>query len=346
MTPSKKELADKFFNNRCTAEEAEKVLDWLDGPEGREYLNEKMDSDFSSSGEEADESDEPDAGLYMEMNPDRHFNHILKRIALFGPYPERKFGFFKPFLQVAAAILVIVAASVFFYRQDGLETANEGEADFPTELATTAGEQREVALKDGTVIHLNENTRIFISEKYMREKREIILKGEAYFEVAHQPDMPFVIHAGYSEVEVLGTSFNVNATPGRDRVEVAVVEGKVAFRGNDTSAAEPVILQKGQYGYLDVAAQKIAAESFGAENYLAWKSGQFVFDELSLDQVCIQLVRFYGVACRFEEETIRERKLTANFPSDDLENTLSVIALSLDLNYRTDGRQVFWNHDE
>ncbi len=344
MSDYYRKLADKFFNNQCSSKEAEKVLKWLDSPEGREYLSEKMDDDLTSFDEDP-EAGENEAELppgIKKLDPERHFSGILSNIEQLerAGYRQRKRDLFAPLLKIAAGLLVVAAASVFVYTSGPFEGQEEQVSE--TVLTTTADQQREVTLGDGTVVHLNEQSTVTVSAGYLQENREVHLEGEAYFEVAYNEELPFIIRTNDSEVEVLGTSFNVKADNGTGRIEVAVLEGRVSFRDSREIETEKVILQKGDYAYLDVASRQITTENFGVENYLAWKNREFVFEELSMDRVCIQLSRFYEVTCEFEEDTIENRRLTATFPNDDLENTLSVIASSLHLEVETDGSRVLW----
>lgn len=342
MNEQKRFLADKFFNNQCSSEEAEEVLEWLDTLEGEKYLNEKMDSDLSSANENIKEITGLDSLKSTKLNEEQTFRNILRKIAQFEAPALRRRTYLNPLLKVAAVLLVIATSSLFLHTHEIDKSESETERVIPDVFMTVSGEQRELTLRDGTIIHMNEHSRVSIPENYMQQNREILLEGEAYFEVAHNRDLPFIINTNDSEIEVLGTSFNVRSTPKKRLVEVTVVEGKVSFRGSREIDTERVILQKGDYGYLDTSSQKIKMEHFGAQNYLAWKSGEFIFDGLSLDRVCIQLYRFYEVTCRFNDKTIKERKLTANFPKDDLNNTLSVIALSLNLPYKTNEKEVLW----
>ncbi len=162
------------------------------------------------------------------------------------------------------------------------------------------------------------------------------LKGEAFFDVARNPEQPFIIHANESDVEVLGTSFNVKSHPEQSNVQVAVVEGRVAFKNvNNTPEAEAlsVTLSKGQYGYMDIHKRTILVDDLAVENYLAWKNGRFEFEGLTLQQVCTQLNRLYEIECSYSNKQIENLLLTASFSNESLEKTLEVIALSLDIEY-------------
>jgi transmembrane sensor len=83
-------------------------------------------------------------------------------------------------------------------------------------------------------------------------------------------------------------------------------------------------------------------DDFAVENYLAWISGRLVFEDLSLDKVCLQLNRLYEVNCTFENESLADLKLTANFSDESLNKTLSVVVLTLDIGFRLEESEVVW----
>src|SRR5690625_290962 len=346
MTEYNRKLADKFFNNQCSAAEAEQVLKWLDTPEGKEYLVEKMDADLNSFKDdtEADDDLEEHFPGFKKLNPEQHFGlilHEIEEIDRKGRLQRHK-DHLGPILKIAASILVAAMTSLLVYTSGNLSEQEEVLAE--TVLSTDSEQQREVTLHDGTVVYLNENSAVTLSSGYMKENRNVHLTGEAFFDVAHNPELPFIIHTDYSEVEVLGTSFNMKSHVGSNLIEVAVIEGVVSFKDRREEGADRVILERGNYAYLDLVHGNIVTENFGVENYLAWKNKELVFREQSMDRVCVQLHRLYDVTCEFELESVRRRMLTANIPHEDLGNILSVIGSSLYLEYTfdTDSGSVLW----
>lgn len=334
-----KKLVEKFFINQTTPEETERVLDWFDTTEGKQYLQERLDIDY----ELMDRNEL--RKMVPELDSDDLYKAIQNKIG-----PERKkvvihnadwMGYA---FKAAAAILVILTASLFTITQQRYAAEQIVERE-PIHFQTNNEENREITLSDGSVIQLNKNSEVTISEDFMQGTREIELKGEAFFDVAHNPDQPFIIHANESNVEVLGTSFNVRSLPKQANVQVAVVEGRVAFKNvNSPSETEAlsVTLSKGQYGYMDIQKRTILVDDLAVENYLAWKSGRFEFEDLSLQQVCTQLNRIYSIQCSFADAEIENLPLTANFSNESLEKTLSVIALSLNLEYEANTETVVW----
>lgn len=217
------------------------------------------------------------------------------------PRPKRLHGAFKTergrqsFLQqtlAAAALLVIATVGAFIYvRNAGIQTG--------------VGEQRVLALEDGTQVILNTDTRVLVS--YDRNVRKIELKeGEALFEVAKRPDWPFVVIAGEQRVEALGTSFVVR----RDEQQLAVtlVEGKVAIapanasaraesaatsEGANVSESQPsiVVLSPGQRLMISAGAPPEVDEP-SLDKVLAWQRREVAFDDTSLADAIAEMNRY------------------------------------------------------
>jgi len=338
-------IVKKFFNNQATPEETQDVLDWFETVEGKQYLQERFDVD-------ADLMDRYELrDMETDLDSDKLFDSIKTDInAKKNIFSIRRNNWLGYTVKVAASFLVILTASFFAITQQRYEAEQERyEAEQVVErepiiFQTEETQHREIKFGDGTVVRLNGNSKMIVSNDFMRENREVTLTGEAYFDVAHDPEQPFVIHTNRSTIEVLGTAFNVRSLSGQDNDQVAVVDGKVSFKNASPEIEETtaVILSKGQYGYLDEVEGTITVDEIAIDNYLAWKSRKLIFEDLTLGQVCVQLNRLYSIECTYANEEIKNLHLTANFSDESLEKTLSVIALSLDLEYVREDGQVIW----
>jgi ferric-dicitrate binding protein FerR (iron transport regulator) len=336
-----KKLVEKFFVNQTTPEETRRVLDWFETPEGKGYLHDRLNIDYELM----------DRKELREMVPnlesDELYQSIQDKIV-----PKRKkvithkSDWVEHAFKAAAAILVILTASLFTFNQQRYADEQVVERE-PIHFQTNNEVNREITLSDGSVIRLNKNSEVIISEDIMHGTREIELKGEAFFDVAHNPDQPFIIHANHSTVQVLGTAFNVRSVPEEENVQVAVVEGRVSFTNKmaidtETQQENGVVLTKGQYAYMDIQNSRFQVDDVAVRNYLAWNSGTFEFEDLTLQQVCTQLSRLYGLECTYSDEQIQNLLLTASFTNESVEKTLEVIALSLDIEYEHDEESVHW----
>lgn len=331
-------LADKYFDNQTTASETEKVLVWFETDEGVQYLEQRFEVDRALMDSTHLRK------MVPELDSEKVYTSIQSSIKKKKDiYSIKRTDWLAHTVKAAAAVLVILTASIFTisHQQYVAEQVVERE---PVLFQTEDEQHREITLGDGTMVRMNSNSEIVVSEDFMYGSREITLTGEAYFDVVNDSDTPFIIHANQSTIEVLGTAFNVRSLPNQENVQVAVSEGKVAFKRvpYENSEQISVTLTKGQYGYLDNLEGSIVVDEIAVENYLAWKSGDLKFDNLSLNQVCTQLNRMYSIKCVFESERIKDLNLTAKFSNDSIEKALWVISLSLNIEFEYEGAKVIW----
>jgi len=337
-----RKIVDKFFINQATPGETRRVLEWFDTPEGKKYLQSRLDMDSGLM----DRKELQD--LVSDLDSERLYKsiqaEIRKKRNVFSLHRRDWVGYT---MKAAAAVLVIITASLFSisHQQYVAEQVVEQQ---PVFFQTGDEENRSITLSDRTEIRLNKNSEVIVSADYMNGKREVTLSGEAYFDVEHNPDQPFIIHANQSSVEVLGTAFNVRSVEDQKNVQVAVLEGRVALQGAKNGADSEelsVILSKNQYGYLDLENRSLNVDDVAVGNYLAWKSGRFNFEELTMEQVCRQLNRIYDIECSYSGNEIRDLKLTASFSNESLEKALEVISMSLELDYERQDEIVKWTEE-
>ena len=120
------------------------------------------------------------------------------------------------------------------------------------EIATSRKEIREIALPDGSKVWLNKGSTLrYGKELQSVAQREVWLEGEAYFEVVHKPQQPFVVHAAGAVTQVLGTSFNMRSYPDESTVAVDVLTGKVNFKLMANESSESLVLETGNGAILD-----------------------------------------------------------------------------------------------
>jgi len=121
---------------------------------------------------------------------------------------------------------------------DKKEEAEEKELQY-NRLVVPYGRKSTITLSDGSVVWLNSGSYLIYPQEFSRKKREVYLAGEAYFEVTENTDKPFIVTTDDIEIEVLGTTFNVNSYPENKDVETVLVEGSVKVSRSDASQEKP-----------------------------------------------------------------------------------------------------------
>lgn len=190
------------------------------------------------------------------------------------------------------------------------------------QTATRKGEQRVIALEDGSKIQLNTDT-IVSYRLTERERRVELHRGEAFFDVARDPARLFVVRAGKSEVQVVGTQFTVRQDG--DRLEVVVREGKVnvvpdAATLLPAAATQHVELVPGSSLRLEPKDLRIKVTMVDADRAMAWRSGSVDFDAATLEQVVTELNRYAEKPFRIEDDSIRNIPVTGRVRVNDLES--------------------------
>jgi len=249
--------------------------------------------------------------------------------------PQGKPFFFRrkwSFAKIAATVFfAVLLASAGFYA-GSRHWVNEKPAGA---VVDTNGISR-IKLADGSVVTLNHDTEINYPEKFRSDVREVNIRGEAFFEVQPDPSRPFIIHAGDATIKVVGTSFNVNAYPGNKQVEVVVETGKVQVSKSKAmvKGQDKVILEPGDKGLFLNAGGKLLKSRNDNPNFLSWKTRNFIFNKIALNEVIRQLNHVYRVQIRTEDPELDHLLLTARFEDRSLDFILQVIALTHHLNVK------------
>ncbi len=172
-------------------------------------------------------------------------------------------------------------------------------------------------LADGSLITLNSETEFKYPVNFAGSTREVFLKGEAYFDVAHNNEKPFILHAGDVDVSVLGTSFNVSAYDFED-VFTTLVEGSVKIKSN----LENVLLKPGFCSVFSKENKKITTSQVDVNLYCLWKDGKIKFKSERLEDLLVKLKRWYSFDFKFENEKLKNYQFTGLFeknqPIEDL----------------------------
>ena len=164
-----------------------------------------------------------------------------------------------------------------------------------------------VTLDDGTLVHLNNNTRLIYPEKFGRGNRNVILEGEAYFMVAKDKSRPFVVHTPNGDIKVYGTEFNVNTTA--SSTTVVLIKGSV---GLTSSKGIELMLEPGQLGEMKTNEIELVDKNVETDIYTSWNEGQYKFKDCRLDKLMQILGHWYGVEVEFENQKSRSIPFTGN----------------------------------
>jgi transmembrane sensor len=195
----------------------------------------------------------------------------------------------------------------------------------------------EKVLPDGSKVFLNKNSKITYSTDFEGDTREVSLNGEAFFDIKRDESKPFVIDANETEIKVLGTSFNVNAYT--KNVKVSVETGKVQF----SKKKKQTILTKGEEAEFVAENDTLLRRNTLDKNTFAYKTHVYVFEDSSLEHIIKVLSTGYQVPIAIQNPQLQTCRLTVRFDNETLQNSLNIIAETLNLQISKNGERYFVN---
>lgn len=321
------------------------------------YLSEEIsDKDRSMIDDWRNESSENEA-FYQEnlksweaislLNEMEEFNSfealkkINKRIA------QPRFANWWVTIQHVAAILLLPLLVYSGYLT--IQNHSNGDRQKQIVMQTISSRQGMVTqftLVDGTKVWLNSGSVLQFPSEFRGKKREVLLKGEAFFEVTKNEKQPFRVNANELKVEVLGTSFNVASFDDDNQSEVVLVKGKVAlFSENGNNKTAYGILNSGQRAVYEKRTQKVFTEEVDVEKYIAWREGNLIFRDDSMEDVVKRLSRWFNVEIIISDPEIKEYVYKATFKNENLTQVLNLLKLSAPIDYRITERKAMSNGD-
>jgi transmembrane sensor len=202
-------------------------------------------------------------------------------------------------------------------------------------LTTPRGGMYHVSLPDGSSVWLNAGSSLRYPGYFAGSERSVELNGEAYFEVAHRENQPFIVKAGGSTVEVLGTHFNVKAYGEEGAVRTTLLEGSVRLRkGNMVQ-----VLRPGEAGIVERSSGAIVVMPVEGEEAIGWKAGKFIFAGDTEEEIVPQLSRWYAVDMELKERW--GYHFHATIPRDlSLRNVLTLLEATNNIHFKEEGQKI------
>lgn len=314
------ELIARYLAGECSDDEKQQVMEW--SRQNPDQMNE-----FEKMWEQIP-SDEfnPDIELALQKVNTRIDTRKEKK-------PKRLF-----FLMggAAAAIAVIFILMNIFTTSTESTIKNFGVNGLLT-LSTNMNETVEYQLSDGSKIWLNQSSSIHYPEAFTGDTREIYLEGEAFFDIASNPEKPFIIHANNTQTRVVGTSFGIRAVKEEREVVVTVSSGIINFSTEGKS--DHIELKKGEQGICNTEEKKLEKNENPDPNLLAWKTKVIIFNQTSLSEVGKILENVYHIPVSVDD-SVANLQITSTFDQLSVEEVLQIIELTLQVKAEKDEEEI------
>jgi transmembrane sensor len=305
-----KHLFNLYIQNRCNEAEIKELFKLL-----KQYpATNQLDAELTDLWNTIDTEE-----TSYEPNWDQLYQNVSNT-----PTPQNKVTTIKliqkswNFAAAAAVFIGVFFALLFTVFQRNTPHVNYITYTVPFKTTKT------LILADGSKVVLNAGTTIRYPQSFTGKTREVSLNGEAYFQVAHLTDKPFIVHSGKLQTQVLGTSFNVDAYAKASALQVSVVSGKVAVK--EASTGKQLMLVANQQATLNGTTNSFEKTIISdAENAIAWQEGKLIFEDASLDEIATELSLKFGIQTRLSNDRLKNCRISAVFQHKSLPQILTVI---------------------
>jgi len=325
------DLLNRYFAGEASGEDILALIEWLKADAG----NKQQFDDYNKVWQQLEKAkiessidiEEEWLKIHSRINSGVEEETKVKEL-----YPDTKTNR-KRFMRIVkiAAIIVWLALSTFLI----IHYVNSSKE----QVLTANTEMIQKILPDGTDITLGSGSTIVYPDKFKGDKRKIKLKGEAYFNIKHDAEQPFVVMVGDVRIEDIGTSFYVNTNIGNNNVEVVLTSGKVAVYYKD-KPEEKTILEPGEKVVVSLTDTKITKSQNDDKNYIAWKTQKLIFADDPLEKVIPVLNKVYRSEIKLKTKSIAECRITATFDKQSLDAVLNVLKATLDLDIAKKGNTI------
>lgn len=245
-----------------------------------------------------------------------------------------------------AAVVVFILSLPLIYIILSQSPASQAQSVEMEKLVVEYGKQAQLSLSDGTIVKLDAGSELVYPKEFSGNTREVHLIGEGYFEVAHNPEKPFIVHANGAKIRVLGTRFNVSAWSLLQRVEVAVSEGKVSFRAENKTEGMGIVIPRGRMSVMRTDGVPMKPFRVDIEKQTAWQDRELILENTPLYEALDQLSRWYGVEVILPDPIYRSVKITGTFKNKSVEHIFEAIGLMINLEFERNGKQIIFHQPQ
>ncbi len=315
-------LLIKYYQKRVNADEKLLIENWLSESDSNKKKYEQYIEVWNASNK---------VKFLKNINYESEWEYIINKAKVKRISLKKTYGFW---LRIAAVIAFMLGS--YWILQDKLF-----EQKYLMVQNDSKDELKLVTLEDGTKVTLNYQANFYYPKHFKKKNRKVKLEGNAFFSVAKNKEKPFSIETEMTLIEVLGTSFDVQAD--QKKTIVTVATGKVrVFNKSDKNIFVELIpneqaIQEGD---------EIQKNLIYGENYFGSKTGSFRFKDHSLIEVMNILERRFHFNYHFENEDLKLRELTADFNGETLDDIIEIIQLSCQVRINLKSNQLIISENE
>lgn len=218
-----------------------------------------------------------------------------------------------------------------------IKDQNEGAANKTHTLETTNGQTYKLQLPDHSEVWLNAASSIKFPASFAGLKnRKVELSGEAYFEISKDKEHPFIVKTNQQEVQVLGTHFNINSYPDKQNTSTTLLEGSVKITNEHQKEQ---LLKPGETALVNNS-ENILVSPADIKSTLAWKNGDFRFNEERIDEIMLRISRWYDIEVTYQGPVSKEKFSGKISRNKNISEVLNMLSYSNAVKFIVEGRRV------
>ncbi len=308
---NEEKLIQYIKGSRIPEDELIEILDWIEASE----TNQKRYNDLKN--------------LWVLTGLKQAKGHQSRKLFL-AKNQKQKAKLKLRWLKYAAVIVLAFISGAF-----SLYLINQKEpvllSNVYNEIQAPDGEKSMVTLYDGTKVWLNSGTTLKYPANFNSQSRDVLVEGEAYFDVSKDELKPFIVHAGQMEVKVHGTRFNIYSYLSDDMLVATLEEGQVSV--SISGSAKSFKIQPGEQFGFSKSSRTAKLVKVDTELYTSWKENILKVEDASLAEVLKKMERWYGVKFVIDENLDTSERYTLSIKTESLREMLNILSLTTQMNY-------------
>ncbi|MBK5722188.1 FecR family protein [Dysgonomonas sp. Marseille-P4677] len=320
------QLAISYFEGRISLEDESILFDFISQSDNNTKLLKEWERNWMLTLNEEYSFGSEWNSLQAKIETRKAVAPILK--------PKAKLiSIYRKIAAVAAIVIITVASTLII---NNISSPAQENRAFIVE--TPNGEKSRVILPDGSIVWLNSTSRISYNSQFGSSDRNVILDGEAYFEVAKKEDLPFVVTTSDYDIVVKGTKFNVSSYHDDMKITTTLMEGKVDIVRNN----KVLNMNPGESVQLDIKTDKFSKTLVNPEQYKSWIANKIEYDAIPLEELLNRLSRQYNVNIHLQTNQTKTRVLNISIKNDEsIEEILQGLDQVTPMNIEYKGQDIY-----
>ncbi len=346
----------RFLNEELSESEKRIFYDWLNNSPENQKLFLEIKTSWHIS-QLSNNNQTIDSGSELQLFKYRLNDRLKYRKTIL---------LYRTLLGAAAAFLLVLGFSVFYYRLGAVNPQTTGSAF--NEISTNASEKSKIVLADGSKIWINACSRLKYPSNLNSDQIDIYLEGEAYFDLKKIKGRKITVHTSEIDVKVIGTAFNLRNYKDEDIIETTLIRGKVEIERKSGSKKGILELQPSQSAsfiknsnknkeerdfaklYInhhentdqtrEIAIKQhsnmVVAKSINSELLVGWKEGKLSFRDESFESLAKKLEKWYGVTINIRGQELKEARFTGSFSKETIEQALRALSYPVPFMFKID----------